>query len=276
MVGNEPAAGTTPETEVRAPQRESRSFRPGIRAARWLVLLALLALWQLGVTAGAVDPYFYSSPREIGQTLVELFGEGRIWEHLVATVQAAVLGLLIGFALGSLLGWLAARYRWVAEFVEPVMTLLNSVPRIVVTPMIILWLGIGLESKIAAAFLLVFVVIFFSVYTGIRQVNRDLVDRVRILGGNERAILRHVYVPSVAAYVFSSLRLTVGFAFTGAIVGEYMASSRGLGYLLNFAQNSQNAALMLSTVVIIMVVIMGIFALLGRVERRAMVWRDEH
>ncbi len=88
--------------------------------------------------------------------------------------------------------------------------------------------------------------------------------------------MRHVYVPSVAAYVFSSLRLTVGFAFTGAIVGEYMASSRGLGYLLNFAQNSQNAALMLSTVVIIMVVIMGIFALLGRVERRAMVWRDEH
>lgn len=276
MVGNEPAAGTTPETEGRVPQRESRSFRPGIRAARWLVLLALLALWQLGVEADAIDPYFYSSPQEIGQTLVELFGEGRIWEHLAATLQAAVLGLLIGFALGSLLGWLAARYRWVAEFVEPVMTLLNSVPRIVVTPMIILWLGIGLESKIAAAFLLVFVVIFFSVYTGIRQVNRDLVDRVRILGGNERAILRHVYVPSVAAYVFSSLRLTVGFAFTGAIVGEYMASSRGLGYLLNFAQNSQNAALMLSTVVIIMVVIMGIFALLSRVERRAMVWRDEH
>ncbi len=276
MVGNEPAAGTTTETEARAPQRESRPFRPGIRTARWLVLLALLALWQFGVTAGAIDPHFYSSPREIGQTLVELFGEGRIWEHMAATLQPAVFGLLIGFALGSLLGWLAARYRWVAEFVEPVMTLLNSVPRIVVTPMIILWLGIGLESKIAAAFLLVFVVIFFSVYTGIRQVNHDLVDRVRILGGNERAILRHVYVPSVAAYVFSSLRLTVGFAFTGAIVGEYMASSRGLGYLLNFAQNSQNAALMLSTVVIIMVVIMGIFALLGRVERRAMVWRDEH
>jgi len=276
MAGNESALGTTTETGTRAPQRGPRSFRPGIGVARWLVLLALLALWQLGVEAGAIDPYFYSSPREIGQTLIELFSGGRIWEHLVATLQAAVLGLLIGFVLGSLLGWLAARYRWVAEFVEPVMTLLNSVPRIVVTPMIILWLGIGLESKIAAAFLLVFVVIFFSVYTGIRQVNRDLVDRVRILGGNERDILRHVYVPSVAAYVFSSLRLTVGFAFTGAIVGEYMASSRGLGYLLNFAQNSQNAALMLSTVVIIMVVIMGIFALLSRVERRAMVWRDEH
>lgn len=275
MAGNDVAAPVPPATEAGAPAERRSGYRPGVRLARWAVLLTLLALWQLGVNAGLLDPYFYSSPVEIGRTLVEQFSEGRIWAHLAATLEEALLGLLIGFALGAALGWLAARFRWVAEFVEPVMTLLNSVPRIVIAPMIILWLGIGLASKVAIAFLLVFVVIFFAVYTGIREVDRDLVDRVRMLGGGERDVLRHVYVPSVAAYVFSSLRLTVGFAFTGAIVGEYMASSRGLGYLLNFAQNSQDAALMLSTVLLIMVIIMGIFALLGRLESRAMVWREE-
>lgn len=259
----------------RVPEAPPRRPRVSVGVVRWLVLATLLALWQIGVRMGVIDAYFYSSPAEILQVLVEQFSGGRIWQHIAATMQAALFGLIFGFVAGALLGWLSALFPSVGEFVEPLMTLLNSIPRIIVAPMIILWLGIGLQSKIAVSFLMVFVVIFFAVYTGIRQVNRDLVDRVRMLGGRERDVLRHVYIPSVAAWVFSSLRLTVGFAFTGAIVGEYMASSRGLGYLLNFAQNSQNAALMISTVVIIMAIIMMIFALLQRVENRAMVWRDE-
>ncbi len=274
MVDNQTAttASRSPDTTTVS---SARRLRPGVRLARWLALATLLALWELAARVGIIDPYFYSYPSEIARELVRLFSGGRVWLHLAATVQAAVFGLIFGFAAGSVLGWLAARFRSVGEFVEPVMTLLNSVPRIVIAPLIILWFGIGLSSKIAVSFFLVFVVIFFSVYTGIRQVNRDLVDRVRMLGGRERDVLWHVYVPSVAAWVFSSLRLTVGFAFTGAIVGEYMASSRGLGYLLNFAQNSQNAALMMSAVVTIMVVIMLIFSVLQRIENRAMVWRDE-
>lgn len=269
MVGEQVSS---PETARSGPKRR---LQVSVFTMRWLVLGLLLLLWEMGARTGVVDTYFYSSPSEIVSVLGELFGGGRIWEHLAATLQAALFGLLFGFVAGSALGWASARFRSVGEFVEPLMTLLNSVPRIVVAPMIILWLGIGLRSKIAVSFFLVFVVIFFAVYTGIRQVNKDLVDRVRMLGGKEREVLWHVYIPFVAAWVFSSLRLTVGFAFTGAIVGEYMASSRGLGYLLNFAQNSQNAALMMSTVVIIMAVIMLIFALLQRVENRAMVWREE-
>lgn len=253
---------------------ERRGFRPGVGTARWVVLGVLLLLWEMGARSGFVDSYFYSYPTEIAEALVTQFSGGRIWGHIAATLQAATLGLLIGFVAGSALGWLAARFGAVGEFVEPIMTLLNSIPRIVIAPLIILWFGIGLSSKIAVAFLLVFVVIFFAVYTGIRQVDRTLVERVRMLGGGERDVLRHVYAPSVAAWVFSSLRLTVGFAFTGAIVGEYMASARGLGYLLNAAQNSQNAAAMLSTVVLIMAMIGLIFAVLKRVERRVLAWQQ--
>lgn len=256
-------------------QESGESKYLSVHILRWGLLLVFLALWELGARTGFIDTYFYSSPSRIIETLIQQFSSGAIWKHLAATMQAAIFGLIYGFIAGAALGWLAARFKTLSQIVEPVMTLFNSVPRIVIAPMIIMWLGIGIASKIAVAFILVFVVLFFAVYTGIREVNKDLIDRIRLLGGNERDIILNVYVPSVAAWIFSSLRLTVGFAFTGGIVGEYMASSRGLGYMLNFAQNSQNADLMLSTVVLIMAIIMLIFALLGRLEARALIWRED-
>jgi NitT/TauT family transport system permease protein len=148
------------------------------------------------------------------------------------------------------------------------------VPRVVVAPLFIMWFGIGLGSKIALALFLVFVVIFFAVYSGLKEVDRALVERIVVLGGSRRDLLREVYIPSVTAWVFSSLRVTVGFAFTGAVVGEFIASSRGLGYLLNFAQNSFNASLMLAMVGLVMAIIVALFAVLSRIERRAMRWRQ--
>lgn len=166
------------------------------------------------------------------------FESGRLWPHIAATAREALIGLGLGFLAGVTLGFIAALKGLVGELVEPVMLLLNSVPRIVLAPIFILWLGIGPNSKIASAFFLVFVVIFFAVYTGLREVPPSLVARVRVLGGGRWALLTQVYVPSVLTWIFSSLRITVGFAFTGAVVAEVIASTEGLGYLLNFAQNS--------------------------------------
>jgi len=238
-----------------------------------LVLAGLLGLWELGYRQGHVNPFFYSSPSRIWATLVTLFRSGRIWPHIIATAREALIGLVLGFLVGAGLGFVAALKGPIGQLIEPVMLLLNSVPRIVLAPIFILWLGIGPNSKIASAFFLVFVVIFFAVYTGMREVPQSLVARVRVLGGGRRALFTEVYLPSVLTWIFSSLRITVGFAFTGAVVAEVISSTEGLGYLLNFAQSSFNASLMMATVAIIMTMIVAIFVVLGRVENRLMRWK---
>jgi len=237
------------------------------------MVLAIIGLWEGGVRAGLIDPFFFSSPSGIAATLARQFGSGTIYKHLFATLQEALWGLVLGFIGGAVLAWLATRSEVLADLLDPVLLLLNSVPRIVLAPIFVMWLGIGINSKIAVSFFLVFVVIFFAVAAGIREVDRTLVEKMVVLGGSSRDLLREVYIPSVLSWIFSSLRVAVGFAFTGAIVGEFVGASAGLGYLMNFAQGSQNAALMMATVVVIMVVIAVLFAGLERVEHRLMAWK---
>jgi NitT/TauT family transport system permease protein len=233
----------------------------------------IVAGWEVSARVGVVDPFFFSSPTAIGAVLAQQFSRGTIWRHLFVTLQEAMWGLALGFLVGALLAWLATRSQTIADLLEPVLLLLNAVPRIVLAPIFVMWLGLGVQSKIAVSFFLVFVVIFFAVYAGIREVERSLVERLMILGGSPWDLLREVYIPSVLSWVFSSLRVAVGFAFTGAIVGEFVGSSAGLGYLMNFATGSQNSSLLMATVVLIMFFIAGLFAILERVERRLMAWK---
>jgi len=241
-----------------------------IRAA---VAFALVALWEVTARFGVIDPFFFSSPSAVAGVLAQQFGRGTIWRHLLVTFQEALWGLAIGFVVGAALAWIATRSQTVADLLEPVLLLLNAVPRIVLAPIFVMWLGLGIQSKVAVSFFLVFVVIFFAVYAGIREVDRALVERLIILGGSWRDLLLDVYIPSVLSWVFASLRVAVGFAFTGAIVGEFVGSSAGLGYLMNFATGSQNASLLMSTVVLIMAFIAVLFAILERAERRLMAWK---
>jgi NitT/TauT family transport system permease protein len=232
----------------------------------------LLVVWEAAGRAGRLNPIYLPSPSQIGAALVELFGSGRIWTHLEATFTAALAGLALGMVAGILLGALGALVPLVAELLEPVMTLLNAVPRVILAPLFVIWLGIGIASKVALAFILVTVLMFFTVFTGIRQVDRRLVERVLTLSGGRWALLRHVYLPSLAAWVLGNLKVAVGFAFTGAVVGEFVAASRGLGYLLAFAQSTYNSALMLALVLLIMVVVLVIFVVAGRLEKHLLRW----
>ena len=239
---------------------------------QFAVLGVLLALWEAAGYAGMLNPLYMPTPSQIGGALAELFGTGRIWIHLEATFGAALGGLVVGIAVGVILGVLAALVPFIAELLEPVMTLLNAIPRVILAPLFVIWLGIGLASKVALAFILVAVLIFFTVFTGIRQVDRRLVERIVTLGGNRMDLVRHVYLPAVAAWVLGSLKVAIGFAFTGACVGEFVAASRGLGYLLSFAQSTYNAALMMALIFLIMVVVLMIFALSGWLEKYLLRW----
>ena len=238
-----------------------------------VALLILLALWETVGRAGMLNPLYLPSPSQIGAALVDLFSDGGIWPHLEATFTAALGGLVLGIAVGVVLGVAAALVRLVAELLEPVMTLLNAVPRVILAPLFVIWLGIGLASKIALSFILVAVLIFFTVFTGIRQVDRRMVERVITLGGGRWALVRYVYLPSVTAWILSNLKIAVGFAFTGALVGEFVAATHGLGYLLSFAQSTYNAALMFALIFLILVVVLLIFGIAGRLEKYLLRWQ---
>jgi sulfonate transport system permease protein len=235
-------------------------------------LAVVLVLWEAAGRAHLLNPLFVPAPSQIGAALADLFGSGRIWTHLEATFTAALGGLFIGIAVGIVLGVVAALVPFIAELLEPVMTVLNAIPRVILAPLFVIWLGIGLASKVALSFILVAVLIFFTVYGGIRQVDRRLVERIITLGGSRWSLVRHVYLPSVAAWVLGSLKVAVGFAFTGACVGEFVAASRGLGYLLSFAQSTYNAALMFALIFLILVVVLAIFWVAGRLEKRLLRW----
>jgi NitT/TauT family transport system permease protein len=242
--------------------------------ARQLLALAVaLAVWEAAGRAGMLNPLYFPMPSRIGAALYELFSQGTIWTHLEATFAAAIGGLLLGIAVGIALGTAAALVKPIAELLEPVMMMLNAIPRVVLAPLCVIWFGIDLGSKIALAFVLVAVLIFFTVYTGIRQVDRRLVERVRTLGGGRWTILREVYLPFVTAWIMGNLKIAIGFAFTGACVGEFVGASRGLGYLLSFAQSTYNAALMMAIVLLIMAFVLVIFAAAGKLENHLLRWR---
>ena len=175
--------------------------------------------------------------------------------------------------MGIVLGFAAALVPLLADILEPIMMLLNAIPRVILAPLFVIWLGIELPSKIALAVVLVAVLIFFAVYSGIRDVNQLLVDRVRTLGGGRLVLLREVYIPSVTAWVLGSLKVAVGFAFTGAVVGEFVAATRGLGYLLQFAQSTYNAALTMGLIFLIMAFVLVLFTGAEAVEHRLLRWR---
>jgi NitT/TauT family transport system permease protein len=240
---------------------------------RSLGLLSLLVVWEASARTGLVDPFYASSPTAVARVIGSLLSDAEFWTHLQGTFTAAIGGLLGGLLLGVLLGFGAALSPLLADLLEPVMILLNAIPRVILAPLFVIWLGIGLASKVALALILVTVLIFFAVYNGIKEVDVRLVERVRTLGGTRSVLIREVYLPSVTAWVLGNLKIAVGFAFTGAVVGEFVASSRGLGYLLQFAQSTYNAALVMALIALIMAFVLVLFALSERLERRLLRWR---
>lgn len=289
------SASTTPQTEARehevagqqapheplpgdgGPQRSARAERwrrrGGLALRRSAAIALLLAIWEVLSRLEVIDPFSAPPPSEVVLVLVGLFSDGGIYGHIEATFSAALVGLVLGIVVGALLGTLAALFRPIAELIEPVMVLLSAVPRVVFAPLFIIWLGIGLASKVALSFLLVAVLVFFAVYGGIQDTDHRLVDRIRTFGGNTWVLLREVYVPAITGRVLGNLKIAVGFAFTGAVVGEFVASSRGLGYMLMFAQTQYNAALVFALIVLVMIFVLVLFAITGIIERRALRWR---
>ena len=247
--------------------------RTSLATTRLIVLVAFLGLWEAGADVGVIDPYFLPAPRDVALAVWKLVASGDLAKHLPTTLGEAATGLVIGGVLATALGILSGRLRRLGDTVEPFAVLGNAVPRIVLAPLFVFWLGIGPTSKVALSALMVFFVVYLAVFSGMRQAEARFVEHARLLGARPLDIVREVYVPSILGWLFASLRLALGFAFSGAVIGELLGSSRGLGYLVNAASGRFDPAGILAVVFVILLIIGLAFAALSSVERRTLRWR---
>src|SRR5262245_15274180 len=206
-----------------------------------LVAVVALSLWQFFATVPIfgkilLPPFFFSNPVDVFSQVYKWFSTGVIWKHLIITLWESVLAFVIGSVGGVLVGFWFARKPLVAAVFDPYVKMINALPRVVLAPIFALWLGLGIWSKVALGVTLVFFIVFFNVYQGVKEVSPTVLANARMLGMSERQLMRHVYWPSALSWMFSSLHTSVGFAVVGAVVGEYLGAAAGLGYLIQQAE----------------------------------------
>jgi NitT/TauT family transport system permease protein len=236
--------------------------------------LGLLAAWEAAVSFRALDPFFVSQPRAIAGRLWQWVSTGFIWTHLAITLQESILGLLIGAALGIISGFSLARTTIAAQIVEPYVMMLNAVPRVLLAPLFLLWFGLGIWSKVALSVTLVFFVMFFNAYQGVRHADRVLIENVRMLGASEHQLVRHVLVPSALVWIFSSLQASLGFAMIGAVVGEYLGSTRGLGYVISQAEGTFDTTGVFAGMAVLSIVVVLMSSAVARAEAWLLRWKS--
>lgn len=252
--------------------------RVTLLAFQVLVAVVCVALWQLFSTVPIfgkilLPPFFFSNPVDVFEQIVKWFASGVIWKHLGITLMESILAFVIGSLGGVLVGFWFARQPLVAAVFDPYVKMANALPRVVLAPIFALWLGLGIWSKVALGVTLVFFIVFFNVYQGVKEVSRTVLDNGRMLGMSEGQLMRHVYWPSALSWMFSSLHTSVGFAVVGAVVGEYLGSAAGLGYLIQQAEGMFDVAGVFAGMFVLSAFVILIDMGVTLVERRLLVWR---
>ncbi|HEX7891592.1 MAG TPA: ABC transporter permease [Ramlibacter sp.] len=267
------------------------SFRPNERNLRaWQigVLMVVLVLWH-AASRNEQTAFFIGEPVKVAGRVWSWFlplelpanalfpeglpGRADIYLHLGVTLLETLLAFAIGTVLGLVVGlWLALAPTASAIF-DPYIKGLNSMPRVILAPIFALWFGLGIWSKVALAVTLVFFIVFFNVYQGVREVSPVVLANARMLGANRKQLLRTVYLPSATSWVFSSLHTSVGLAFVGAVVGEYLGSARGVGYLILQAEGTFDVNTVFAGIVVLTAFALALDGLVGRIEGRLMKWQ---
>jgi NitT/TauT family transport system permease protein len=248
------------------------------------LLVAVFAVWHVLTTPGLLPPMVF----ENDQQAAFFFGEpvkvfGRIWAWFVrdadiyAHLWVTLVETVLAFAFGAIFGlgfglWLALQ-PMASALLEPYIKALNSMPRIILAPIFAVWFGLGIASKVALGVTLVFFIVFFNVYQGVKEVSPVVLANARMLGASQRQLLRHVYLPSATSWVFSSLHTSVGLAFVGAVVGEYLGSASGVGYLIHQAEGVFDINTVMAGILVLTGFALALDAAVGRIERRLMKWQ---
>jgi NitT/TauT family transport system permease protein len=264
-----------------------RRLKPGRRNLRlWQagVLVLVFVVWHVLTKPGLIPPFlfaddhqaafFFGEPPRIFERVWDWFVVrhdiyGHLWITLVETILAFAIGTALGLAGGL---WLALS-PIAAAILDPYIKGLNAMPRVILAPIFAVWFGLGVASKVALGVTLVFFIVFFNVYQGVKEVSPVVLANARMLGANRRQLLRHVYLPSATSWVFSSLHTSVGLAFVGAVVGEYLGSARGVGYLILQAEGSFDIDTVMAGILVLTAFALVLDTLVGRVERALLKWQ---
>ena len=279
--GSGPVTGaldTAGEATITAAVRgRARRRRVLIWAARVATAVIVIGGWQLFTSLKIVPAFFWGQPSGIVRQLSDWFQHGTqygsIWLQIWITMKEAVLGFLVGVVAGILVGVMLGQVRFLADVLSPYIKITNAIPRIVLGSLFTVALGLGTTPKVALAAVLVFFVVFFNAFQGVREVDRNLLANARVLGASRLAITRHVVVPSALTWIIASLHVAFGLSIIGAIVGEFLGAQKGLGLLIANAQNNFNPDGVFAAMLIIAVVTLTAEGLISLLERRLLSWR---
>ena len=255
-----------------------------LRIWQLLLLVALFVFWYVMTTPGLIPPMMFENDRQaaffFGEPL-KVFGRiwtwfvvaGDIYQHLAVTLIETLLAFVLGAGFGLAGGLWLALAPMASAILEPYVKALNAMPRIILAPIFAVWFGLGIASKVALGVTLVFFIVFFNVYQGVKEVSPVVLANARMLGASQRQLLRSVYLPSATSWVFSSLHTSVGLAFVGAVVGEYLGSSQGVGYLILQAEGSFDINTVMAGILVLTVFALALDALVGLIEKKLMKWQ---
>lgn len=245
-----------------------------IMAWRFGIAAAGLTLWELA-SGRLIKPFWISSPSAIWAQLAEWIATGDLWLHVEVTLTETILGFVFGAVSGIAVGLALGLNRKLAAILDPFIIGFYSLPKIALAPLFILWFGVGLLSKVVLATFVVFFLVFYNTYAGTLAVEQELVDVLRLMGATRGQIVRKVILPSVLLWIFTGMKISVPYALIGAVVGEMMASNKGLGYLIQAAAGQYDTAGVFASLFVLMLIATGLHALLKYSEGLMLRWKAD-
>ena len=246
----------------------------GVTFARFGIIVGFFALWELA-SGRWIEPFLISSPSRIFTSLFNGFRDGDLFQHSWVTFVEIAIGFPVGAIAGIGLGYAFERSRVLAEIFEPIIIALNGIPRTALAPLFIVWLGIGLWSKVGVVFLLTFFLNFFNTYTGMRQMDQEYVDLASLMGVKGWKLTFKVIFPAISPYVFTGIRTSIPFAVIGAIVGEFVAATEGVGFFIRMSAGIFRTADVFVGIIILMIMVIIMDKIAAVIERRALRWQTQ-
>ena len=263
--------------EIATAKAAFRRRRITVNVLRIAIFVVVVGGWELGARVGVIDPFFWGRPSgivaQIGTWITQGTAQGPLWQQILATLEETVLGFIIGVVLGIIFGVVLGRNQFLADVLSPYIKAANSIPRVVLGSIFVIGLGLGMQSKVALAVVLVFFIVFFNAFQGVREVDRNLLANARILGASPRQLSMDVIIPSALTWIIASLHTSFSFALVGAVVGEFLGSTQGIGLLIQTAQGTFNANGVFAAMVILAVVALISEYLITALENRLITWR---
>lgn len=247
---------------------------PRLFIYRLIFGLILLSFWEVS-SGRLIDPFWVSSPSKVFRYLYEVFVDGSIFGHLGITLYETFAGFLIGSVLGIGLGFVLGRREVLAQILDPYVVAFNGIPRIALAPLFIIWFGIGPTSKVILVLSVVFFLTFFNTYAGVKGVESELKNILRIMGASERQILMKVTLPAIVPWITTGLKISLPYAIVAAVVGEFIAASKGLGYLINYNTSLFSTTGALGGILILALVVVACNEVINRAESYLLRWRPK-